>query len=126
MLSDAKKQVFREHGYLCPLTAMDEAAAGRILTRLEQFEAANGGFGRRLRFKAHLRLAALMALATHPRILEAVEDLIGPDILLFTSTLWPKEGGDGLYASWPQDSPYFGLAPHEEAPPWVAPPGSHK
>ena len=120
MLTDSQKRLFRQSGYLCPLTAMDEAAAAGILDRLLRFEAAHGGFGQRLRFKAHLRLAALMELATHPRILDAVEDLIGPDILLFTSTLWPKNGGDGRYVSWHQDSAYFGFDRHEEVTAWVA------
>ena len=120
LLSEAQKQAFRDDGYLCPLTAMDESEAARVLAALEQFEAAHGGFGHRLRFKAHLRLAALMAVARHERILDAVEDLIGPDILLFTSTLWPKDGGDGRYVSWHQDSAYFGFDRHEEVTAWVA------
>ena len=99
-LSEAEKRLFREQGYLCPLAAMDEAAAGRTLAELEHFEAAHGGFAQLLRFKAHLRLTALMDLATSARILDAVEDLIGPNILLFTSTLWPKDGGDGRFVSW--------------------------
>jgi non-heme Fe2+,alpha-ketoglutarate-dependent halogenase len=125
MLSDAQKRQFRDEGYLCPLTAMDEAAAGRTLATLEAFEAAHGGFGQLLRFKAHLRLAALMELATHPRILDAVEDLIGPDILLFTSTLWPKDRDDRRYVSWHQDSAYFGFDRHEEVTAWVALTPSH-
>src|SRR5260221_8164261 len=60
MLSEAQKQAFRDEGYICPLTAMDEAAAARTLAALQRFEAAHDGFGQRLRFKAHLRLAALM------------------------------------------------------------------
>lgn len=120
LLSEAQKQAFRDDGYLFPLTAMDEPEAARILAALEQFEAAHGGFGQRLRFKAHLRLAALMAVARHKRILDAVEDLIGPDILLFTSTLWPKGGGDGRYVSWHQDSAYFGFDRHQEVTAWVA------
>jgi len=109
MLSDRQKQTFRELGYLSPLTALDETEARHTLAVLE---AAHGGFGQLLRFKAHLRLAVLMDLATHPKILDAVEDLIGPDILLFTSTLWPKDGGDGRYVSWHQDSAYFGFDHH--------------
>jgi len=120
LLSEAQKQAFRDDGYLCPLTAMDEPEAARIRAALEQFEAAHDGFGQRLRFKAHLRLAVLMAMARHERILDAVEDLIGPDILLFTSTLWPKSGGDGRYVSWHQDSAYFGFDRHDEVTAWVA------
>jgi non-heme Fe2+,alpha-ketoglutarate-dependent halogenase len=120
LLSETQKQTFRDAGYLCPLTAMDAPEAARTLAALEQFETAHDGFGQRLRFKAHLRLAALMATARHPRILDAVEDLIGPNILLFTSTLWPKSSGDGRFVSWHQDSAYFGFDRHEEVTAWVA------
>ena len=125
MLTDAQKEMFWRSGYLFPLTAMDEGAARETLLRLERFEAERGGFGQHLRFKAHLRLAALMDVATHPRILDAVEDLIGPNILLFTSTLWPKDGGDRRYVSWHQDSAYFGFDRHEEVTAWVALTSSH-
>ena len=101
------------------------SAARETLLRLERFEAERGGFGHLLRFKAHLCLAALMEVATHPRILDAVEDLIGSNILLFTSTLWPKDGGDRRYVSWHQDSAYFGFDRHEEVTAWVALTPSH-
>ena len=112
--------LFRRDGYLCPLPCFSEGEAGATLRVLEDFEIRHGGFGKRLRFKAHLRLAALMAIARHPSILDAVEDLIGPNILLFTSTLWPKDGGDGRFVSWHQDSAYFGLDPHAEVTAWIA------
>jgi chlorinating enzyme len=119
-LSPDQREHFRREGYLAPLTAFSEAEAGDRLAALTAFERAGGSFGLRLRFKAHLRLAALMTIVRHPRILDAVESLIGPDILLFTSTLWPKEPGDGRFVSWHQDSAYFGLDPHAEVTAWVA------
>jgi len=126
MLSEAQKKAYWEQGYLFPLRAMAEAEAAEKRAVLERFEAAHGGFGKRLRFKAHLRLPLLMETARHPRILDAVEDVIGPNILLFTSTLWPKSGGDGHYVSWHQDSAYFGFDRHEEVTAWVAFTNSNK
>jgi non-haem Fe2+, alpha-ketoglutarate-dependent halogenase len=111
---------FQRNGYLCPLPCLSESEAAATLHALEAFERRHGGFGKRLRFKAHLRLTALMAVARHPRILDAVEDIIGPNILLFTSTLWPKDGKDGRFVSWHQDSAYFGLDPHQEVTAWIA------
>jgi len=49
-----------------------------------------------------------MDVVRDPRILDAVEDLIGPNILLFTSTLWPKNGKDRSFVSWHQDSAISG------------------
>jgi len=120
ILTASDLELFRRDGYLCPLPCLSESEAGATLRVLEDFEIRHGGFGKRLRFKAHLRLVALMAIARHPSILDAVEDLIGPNILLFTSTLWPKDGGDGRFVSWHQDSAYFGLDPHAEVTAWIA------
>ncbi len=119
-LTAADLASFARNGYLCPLPGLSEGEAAATLAALEEFERRHDGFGKLLRFKAHLRLAALMAVARDERILDAVEDLIGPDILLFTSTLWPKDGKDGRFVSWHQDSAYFGLTPHEEVTAWVA------
>src|SRR6185503_18808224 len=55
----------------------------------------------------------------NPRILDAVEDVIGPDILLFGASIFAKDARDPRYVSWHQDSAYFGLDPHEEVTAWV-------
>src|SRR5260221_1069979 len=93
-LTAADLASFARNGYLCPLPGLSESEAAATLEALEGFERRHGGFGKLLRFKAHLRLEALMAVARHARILDAIEDLIGPNILLFTSTLWPKDRTD--------------------------------
>jgi ectoine hydroxylase-related dioxygenase (phytanoyl-CoA dioxygenase family) len=61
-----------------------------------------------------------MDIARHPRILDAVEDLIGPDILLYLSTFWFKDAHDPRYVSWHQDSAYYGLDPHDVITLWLA------
>ena len=55
-----------------------------------------------------------------PEILDAVEDLIGPDIRLFHLTVWPKDPGTGTYVSWHQDATYFALDPICHVTAWVA------
>ena len=59
-------------------------------------------------------------LARDPRILDKVEDLLGPDILIFTSTFFIKEPHSPTIAAWHQDSTYYGLEPKEEVAVWVA------
>jgi ectoine hydroxylase-related dioxygenase (phytanoyl-CoA dioxygenase family) len=75
---------------------------------------------RTLKIKGNLAFPWLMELGRNPRILDAVEDLIGPDILMFGASIFAKNGRDPRYVSWHQDSAYFGLAPHEEVTAWVA------
>jgi Protein involved in biosynthesis of mitomycin antibiotics/polyketide fumonisin len=53
-------------------------------------------------------------------VLDAVEDLIGPDILLFHISVWPKEPGSGAYVSWHQDGTYFALEPACHITAWLA------
>jgi non-haem Fe2+, alpha-ketoglutarate-dependent halogenase len=56
----------------------------------------------------------------HPSILDAVEDLIGPDILCWTTNFFIKEARDPAFVSWHQDSTYWGLEPHDVVTAWVA------
>ncbi len=63
--------------------------------------------------KPHLLLRMADELVHHELILDAVEDIIGPDILLWDSTFIIKEPGDGKYVSWHQDLTYWGLEPDD-------------
>jgi ectoine hydroxylase-related dioxygenase (phytanoyl-CoA dioxygenase family) len=49
-----------------------------------------------------------------------VEDLVGPDILIWTSTFFIKEPLSPTFAAWHQDGTYFGLEPHALVTAWVA------
>ncbi len=119
-LSGDQVEFFRRQGYLFPLRCLapDETAAMR--GSLDAFERAEGYSVGALHFKGHLCFRWSWELARSAAILDAVEDLIGPDILVFASKFWIKGGGDGAYVSWHQDSAYFGLAPHDLVAAWVA------
>jgi non-haem Fe2+, alpha-ketoglutarate-dependent halogenase len=72
------------------------------------------------RVKPYLLFPWAAKLVRHPRILDVVEALIGPDILVFHTTIWLKEAGAGNFVPWHQDATYFGLSPHEHVTAWVA------
>lgn len=72
------------------------------------------------RVKPYLLYAWAAELARQPAILDAVEALIGPDILLFHTTVWFKDGGTENFVPWHQDATYFGLAPFEHVTAWAA------
>ncbi len=120
-LTDAEIAQFRAEGWLAPLRALSAEEASEYAARIAAYEAKVGeDANRSLKIKGHLAMPALVALASHPRILDALEDLIGPDILLFGSSLFAKAGDRRSFVSWHQDSAYFGLDPHEEITAWVA------
>lgn len=119
-LTAAQVEHFQAHGYVYPFRAISTEEAARYRTHIEDYEAHVGeDANRSLKIKAHLASPAFVELARHPRILDAVEDLIGPDILLFGASVFAKNANDPRYVSWHQDSTYFGLAPHEEVTVWV-------
>ena len=82
----------------------------RYRAQLEVAEAAAGGSLPGLyRHKPHLVYAWAQELIRHPKILDAVEDVIGPDILAWESVFFTKEPQTEDYISWHQDITYWGL-----------------
>jgi ectoine hydroxylase-related dioxygenase (phytanoyl-CoA dioxygenase family) len=73
-----------------------------------------------LRHKTHLLFPFLAELVRHPGILDAIEDVLGPDILCWSSNFFIKEAADPAFVSWHQDSTYWGLSSPEVATAWVA------
>ena len=124
MLTPAQIERYRYDGYLYPFPALSPAELAACNEGLARYEAWLGGpvnrADRRWRSAAYVILPWADALIRHPRILDVVEDLIGPDILVYTATFFIKEGESPTFAAWLLDATYFGLAPHEHVTAWVA------
>jgi hypothetical protein len=119
----AQEQVenYRRDGFVSPVRVLSAREAAEARRELEALEASMGGSIRGLsRTKLYLRYPLAHRLATAPAILDAVEDLIGPDILLYQNTIWAKNAGDESFVSWHQDNTYFGHEPCEVLSVWVA------
>lgn len=120
-LTEAQLSHFRREGYVFPFRAVSPERAAEYRARIESYERHVGhDANRTLKIKGNLAFPWLMDLARNPRILDAVEDIIGPHILLFGASIFAKDARDPRYVSWHQDSAYFGLEPHEEVTAWVA------
>ena len=112
---------YRANGYYCPLPAIGAKEAGALRDRLEAFEASHGGpLETEYRQKAHLLFTWLSDLIREPRILDVVEGIVGPDILVWQTTLFVKQAHDDSFVSWHQDSTYWGLSAPEVVTAWVA------
>ena len=111
---------YREHGYLAPFRALGTGETAAMRASLDAFEAARGFSAGDIHMKGHLCFPWSHTLAARPEIVDPVEDLIGPDILLFASKFWIKPPRSGRFVSWHQDSAYFGLDPHALAAVWIA------
>jgi non-haem Fe2+, alpha-ketoglutarate-dependent halogenase len=112
---------YRRDGYYFPIDVLSEAETRSLRDRLEAHEAASGGpiQGDR-RHKAHLYLTWLNDLIRLPRILDAVEDVLGPDLLCWSTSFFIKEASDPGFVSWHQDATYWGLSSPDVMTVWLA------
>jgi non-heme Fe2+,alpha-ketoglutarate-dependent halogenase len=112
---------FREFGYVSPVRVLSEGEAIGIRERLEAFERRQGApLHGALRHKSHLLFPWLNDLIRERRILDAIEDLFGANLLCWTTNFFIKEPRDGAFVSWHQDSTYWGLSAPDVVTAWVA------
>jgi non-haem Fe2+, alpha-ketoglutarate-dependent halogenase len=120
-LTDEQIERYHRDGFVYPIDAFAAEQARRYRRAMEEFEAAQGReLTKGQNFKPHLLFTWVDEIVHHPAILDAVEDVIGPDIRLFHLSVWPKNAGDPAYVSWHQDATYFGLEPPLQVTVWVA------
>src|SRR5271166_1108041 len=110
-LTEAAVRQYRDLGYYAPVLVLTRAEAEALRHQLEAFEALGTGMQGAVRHKPHLLFTWLNDLIRHPRILDAVEDIIGPDILCWGTSFFIKEKRNPRFVSWHQDSTYWGLEP---------------
>jgi len=120
-LSKQQIQQYREQGFLAPVDIMSEDEAAGYLRQLQAAEAeyANELNGEN-RNNPHLAFCFLDEIVHHPRVLDAVEDLIGSHFGLWGSVLFIKEPQSSHFVSWHQDATYMGVEPHDFVTPWLA------
>jgi hypothetical protein len=120
-LTEAQVEAFKRNGYHFPMRVITEAQAAGYRQRIEAFEAVHGlVMGTPYRNKPHLVFGWANELIHNPRILDAVEDLLGSDLLVWGSSFFIKEPQDPAYVSWHQDSTYWGLSHPDIVTAWVA------
>jgi non-haem Fe2+, alpha-ketoglutarate-dependent halogenase len=121
LLSPTTVEAFRRDGYCAPVRVLSADAAHQYRKALEAHEAKAGQpLQGNLRHKTHLLFTWADELVHHPKILDAVEDVIGPDILCWTTNFFIKEAMSPGFVSWHQDSTYWGLDPDDVITAWIA------
>jgi non-heme Fe2+,alpha-ketoglutarate-dependent halogenase len=121
ILSQEQIDTFWRDGCVFPIRVMSKEQALEIRGRLEAFEKQAGGpLKGDLRHKSHLLFPWLNDLVRNSRIVDAIEDLYGPDLLCWTSNFFIKEASNPAFVSWHQDSTYWGLNKPDVVTAWVA------
>ena len=120
-LTTDEVRAFKEDGLLFPKPALSADEAAAALAQLERYESDSGGtVNGKWRYKSHLVFPWINRIMRLPKLLQLVEPLLGPDLMVWTSHLYPKEPGDGRFISWHQDSAHWGLDSEQIVTLWLA------
>ena len=119
-LSAEAVERFERDGFYFPIQVISPAEARATRADVEVAERYFAEQGERMRHRPHLLVTALDRLIRNETVLDAVEDLIGPNILCWTSLFFTKDAHDPAFVSWHQDSTYWGLSTAEVVTAWIA------
>ena len=121
VLTKLQIEQYHDQGFISPIRVISEQEALSIKDELEQVEKEfPEEINSESRNNLHLSFAFLDALAHNKIIVDAIEDLIGPDISLWASVMFIKEPSSKQYVSWHQDATYMGLDSLDFPTPWIA------
>lgn len=111
LLTQAQIDAFHRDGFVAPVRAMSEDRACYYRACLEAFEARFPDDRLKLDQKAHLICPWVDEMIREPLILDATEDLLGPDILCWGTSLRAKMADGKTFAGWHQDTAYADVRP---------------
>ncbi len=112
---------YNRDGFLHPVRVMSEDDALQFRARLDDLQAKRPELMEGVEaHKLHLITTWMADIIRTPHILDAVESLIGPDLLCWTAALFMKPPDGKSFVSWHQDGNYWGLKNHEIVSAWLA------
>ena len=119
---------YRERGYYSPVRVFSDSETQEFRERFLDYLSRNQQRIRGLppreqavvMTQTHILLQWVFRMVSHPNVLDAVEDVLGPNIIVWSSQWFPKMPGDKTYISWHQDATYWGLHPPNVTTAWIA------
>jgi len=129
LLSDAEVTHYRMHGYVTPRYRLPDDVIAQLKPAVERLIDNNADLRPEQLAGAHIREnrdtgvkgnVALLDFTRHPDILDIVEQVIGPDIIMWGSQVFSKPAGDGMAIPWHQDGQYWPMRPLATVTVWVA------
>ncbi|MBI36373.1 MAG: phytanoyl-CoA dioxygenase [Alphaproteobacteria bacterium] len=120
-LTSEQSQRYELDGFVFPIKVMEIEEANNYGRKLHSYWKDPSQFikGNKLQ-KIHLFTLWMSEIIRHKKILDAVEDVLGPNILCWTTTLFVKKPKDPGFVSWHQDGEYWGLNSHNVVTAWLA------
>jgi len=113
---------YNANGYLMPFDGLNKTEAMEISAFFDGVLAAYIELGRSSYSisTAHLRFSRIYQLVQHPRLVSAVADLLGENVVCWGSHFFCKMPRDGKRVPWHQDSTYWPLSPTKTVTVWLA------
>jgi non-haem Fe2+, alpha-ketoglutarate-dependent halogenase len=127
-LSTEEQELYAENGYLYPIRVFSDAETAEFRRQFDDYTRENDEQLRKMIPRerravyglTHLMLPWVYQMASHPKVLNAVEAAIGPNILVWGSDWFVKFARDPAFISWHQDGAYWGLNPPKVTTAWIA------
>jgi non-haem Fe2+, alpha-ketoglutarate-dependent halogenase len=120
-VSSEQVEQYERDGLLFPLLVLSPDEVSIFRAAFEQLECRLGGRPQhRQLIQPQLCYRWAYDLATHPAILDVVEAMIGPDILVHSTSIFPKYPMETDPILWHQDAYYWGLSTPRLISAWVA------
>jgi len=120
-LTTKQLQDYNDHGYVAPIDVLTSGEAYEIRKEIEKIEnrcpTELDGLGRNY---VHMISPVFDKVCHNSKILDAVESIIGKDILVGGTTLFIKDPDNKSFVSWHQDAKYIGFEPHNWVTAWLA------
>ena len=120
-LSDQQINFYNEKGYISPIDVFSTKEAKEIRDEIENIEKKWPNFLEGLgRNYVHIISPIFNKACLNKRMLDAVESIIGKNILICGTTLFIKNANEKGFVSFHQAAKYIGLEPHNWVTAWVA------
>ena len=108
-------KAFRGNGYYAPLRIFERSEADDLYRAYTQFQkSAVEILGQEQRFKTHLLAGWLAGVVRNSRMLDVIEDLIGPNILCWSTGFFGKAANSTGNVGYHQDSCVNFVEPHDD------------
>jgi non-heme Fe2+,alpha-ketoglutarate-dependent halogenase len=123
-LSRDQIEHFNERGYIQPLSLFDDDEIARhrayfdnLLLKIKELKDGRNAYA----INSYQALCeGIWDLCKEPRILDYVEDIVGPNIIAWASHYFCKLPHDGKTVPWHQDASYWHLTPARTVTVWLA------
>ena len=129
ILSDQEIAAYRRDGYIVPRFRLQGAELAKLQSLMKQLVADNPALLDKAIVSPHVPGSGVQGLkaapgwrdiATHPRILDMMEQIVGPDIILWGTTVFYKRAIEGPATAWHRDGQVWPIKPLATTTVWIA------